>query len=596
MERDRLGPTPAARPGAGAAAAASAAARAVDEQGAARGDVRGRLGPVRGAGPRRSAAGRRTQARAYGLTRRAPDPRASRAPPPSPARSIGWTGSAARRSGCSAAAVRLGDPSVPRTDGREAGAIGSAGDRPELATSRVSRTDPLGDRHCHPLSADVKDLGLAAVGKQRILWADRDMPVLRAIRERFEKEKPLAGLRMSACLHVTAETANLARTLKAGGADLVLIASNPLSTQDDVAASLVQDFGIAVYAIQRRGQRHLLQAHRRRPRARAARHDGRRRRPRQRHDLHRPGPARRRPRRRSATGPRRSAPAERKALVGNVIGSMEETTTGVIRLRAMEKDGVLKFPVIAVNDAADQALLRQPLRHRPEHDRRHHPRHQHPARRPQGRRLRLRLVRQGRGAAGPRPGRAGHRHRGRPDPRPSRRRWTASRSCRWPRPPRSATSSSPSPATTHVIRGEHFAADEGRRDGLQQRPLRRRARPDRAGRSRPKRSTTDVRDVRRRVQAARTASALYVLGEGRLVNLAAAEGHPASVMDMSFATQALATEYCVKNKGKLDNTRPPRAQERRRVRRPPQARDHGHRDRHADRRAEKYLQSWEMGT
>ena len=96
---------------------------------------------------------------------------------------------------------------------------------------------------------DVKDLTLAAAGKKRILWADTDMPVLARIRERFAKEKPLAGLRLSACLHVTAETANLARTLKAGGADVLLVASNPLSTQDDVAASLVQDFGIAVHAI-----------------------------------------------------------------------------------------------------------------------------------------------------------------------------------------------------------------------------------------------------------------------------------------------------------------------------------------------------------
>src|SRR5271154_2989875 len=97
--------------------------------------------------------------------------------------------------------------------------------------------------------SDVKDLKLAPQGKKRILWADTDMPVLARIRERFTKDQPLAGLRMSACLHVTAETANLARALKAGGADLVLIASNPLSTQDEVAASLVQDFGIAVYAI-----------------------------------------------------------------------------------------------------------------------------------------------------------------------------------------------------------------------------------------------------------------------------------------------------------------------------------------------------------
>src|SRR5580704_7271550 len=97
--------------------------------------------------------------------------------------------------------------------------------------------------------SDVKGLALAAAGKKRILWADTDMPVLARIRERFAKEKPLAGLRMAACLHVTAETANLARAIQAGGADLVLIASNPLSTQDDVAASLVEDFGISVYAI-----------------------------------------------------------------------------------------------------------------------------------------------------------------------------------------------------------------------------------------------------------------------------------------------------------------------------------------------------------
>src|SRR3954469_277286 len=111
---------------------------------------------------------------------------------------------------------------------------------------------------------DVKDAKLAPPGKKRILWADRDMPVLARIRDRFAKEKPLRGLRLSACLHVTAETANLARTLRAGGADLVLVASNPLSTQDDVAASLVQDFGISVYAIREENNdtyyRHLVAA------------------------------------------------------------------------------------------------------------------------------------------------------------------------------------------------------------------------------------------------------------------------------------------------------------------------------------------------
>src|SRR5206468_12020629 len=106
-------------------------------------------------------------------------------------------------------------------------------------------SDPSGDSHLATMVAgDVKDVALAGVGYQRILWAERDMPVLRALRERFEVEKPLAGLRMSACLHVTAETANLARTLQAGGADLVLVASNPLPTQANVAASLVRDFNI----------------------------------------------------------------------------------------------------------------------------------------------------------------------------------------------------------------------------------------------------------------------------------------------------------------------------------------------------------------
>src|SRR6516165_10182913 len=111
---------------------------------------------------------------------------------------------------------------------------------------------------------DIKDSRLAPGGKKRILWADRDMPVLARIRERFEKDKPLKGLRLSACLHVTAETANLARTLKAGGADMVLVASNPLSTQDDVAASLVQDFGVAVFAIREENNetyyRHIVAA------------------------------------------------------------------------------------------------------------------------------------------------------------------------------------------------------------------------------------------------------------------------------------------------------------------------------------------------
>src|SRR3954468_3471522 len=188
---------------------------------------------------------------------------------------------------------------------------------------------------------DVKDAKLAPLGKKRILWADGDMPVLARIRERFAKEKPLAGLRMSACLHVTAETANLARTLQAGGADLVLIASNPLSTQDDVAASLVQDYGISVYAI--RGEndevyyKHIVAALDHEPHitmddgadlvsalvfVSLDRLD----------DVHE----------QVRLWAKKLSPAERQRRISQVIGSMEETTTGVNRLRAMEKDGVLK--------------------------------------------------------------------------------------------------------------------------------------------------------------------------------------------------------------------------------------------------------------
>src|SRR6516164_4601565 len=199
-------------------------------------------------------------------------------------------------------------------------------------------------------SCDIKDPKLAAGGKKRILWADRDMPVLARIRERFGKDKPLHGLRMSACLHVTAETANLARTLQAGGADVLLVASNPLSTQDDVAASLVADFGIAVFAIREEDNdtyyRHIVAALEHEPQVTMddgadlvssmvfvalERLD----------DVH--------PQVRAWA--QKLTPAERQRIIGQVIGSMEETTTGVNRLRAMERDGVLRFPVIAVNDA-----------------------------------------------------------------------------------------------------------------------------------------------------------------------------------------------------------------------------------------------------
>ena len=180
---------------------------------------------------------------------------------------------------------------------------------------------------------DVRDLSLAPAGLIRIEWADRQMPVLAAIRERFERERPLSGYRLSACLHVTSETANLARTLQAAGADVALCASNPLSTQDDVAAALVAEFGIPVFAIRGGGRRDLLLAHQGRGRSRAAGDDGRR-------------------RRRDRRPPLRAARAAR-----DIIGGTEETTTGVIRLRALEADGKLAFPVIAVNEANTKHLF-----------------------------------------------------------------------------------------------------------------------------------------------------------------------------------------------------------------------------------------------
>lgn len=180
---------------------------------------------------------------------------------------------------------------------------------------------------------DVKDLALAEKGRFRIQWAENDMPVLRQIRARFEKEQPLKGVRIAACLHVTSETANLMWTLVAGGADVVLAASNPLSTQDDVAASLVAHFEVPVYAIKGEDNatyyKHLRSALELVPNM--TMDDGA--------DL------------------LSTLHKERTDLLPNIIGGTEETTTGVIRLRAMAKDGALKYPVIAVNDALTKHLF-----------------------------------------------------------------------------------------------------------------------------------------------------------------------------------------------------------------------------------------------
>ncbi|MEK7325678.1 MAG: adenosylhomocysteinase, partial [Chloroflexota bacterium] len=180
---------------------------------------------------------------------------------------------------------------------------------------------------------DIKNIKLAEGGRHRIEWAEQEMPVLRQIRERFAKEQPLKGLRVSACLHVTTETANLMHTLQIGGADIVLCASNPLSTQDDVAASLVSNFEIPVYAIKGEDNKtyyaHIKAVLDHKPHL--TMDDGA--------DLV------------------STIHKSRTDLLTGIVGGTEETTTGVIRLKAMAKDGALKFPVIAVNDADTKHLF-----------------------------------------------------------------------------------------------------------------------------------------------------------------------------------------------------------------------------------------------
>jgi adenosylhomocysteinase len=395
--------------------------------------------------------------------------------------------------------------------------------------------------------SDVKDLKLAPQGKKRILWADGDMPVLARIRERFAKEKPLAGVRMAACLHVTAETANLARALQAGGADLVLIASNPLSTQDDVAASLVQDFGISVFAV--RGEdtdtyyKHVVAALEHEPQVTMddgadlvsamvfvslGRLD----------DVHAQVRA----------WAQKLSPAERQRVIGQVIGSMEETTTGVNRLRAMERDGVLKFPVIAVNDAqtkhffdnrygTGQSTLDGVIR---------------------ATNTLLagrRIVVAGYGWCGKGVALRARGHGAlvivtEVDPI---RALEASMDGFQVMPMAEAAPIGDIFITVTgnagIVRGEHFevmkdgamVCNSGHFDVELDLPALK------------KLSSKVISDVRQHVDEyqLRNGRRVYVLGQGRLVNLAAAEGHPPSVMDMSFATQALATEYCLQQKGKL---------------------------------------------
>jgi adenosylhomocysteinase len=371
---------------------------------------------------------------------------------------------------------------------------------------------------------DVKDLRLAPQGKRRIAWADQDMPVLRRVRKRFEKERPLEGLHMSACLHVTAETANLARTLQAGGADLVLCASNPLSTQDDVAASLTEDFGIPVFAIKGEDTetyyKHLKSALEHAPEI--TMDDGA--------DLvsliH----------------------SDYPQLHARVLASMEETTTGVIRLKAMERDGALKFPVIAVNDAQTKHLF----------DNRYGT----------GQSTLDGIIRAtdvllagktvvvagygwcGRGVASRLRGMGASVIVTEVDPiKALEALMDGFRVMPMLDAARQGDLFITVTGDIHVLRREHF---EVMKDG---------AMLANSGHfnveidleNLAKMSKEKRAEVRAYVDGyvMRDNRVLYVLGDGRLINLAAAEGHPASVMDMSFSTQALASEYAVKNRGRL---------------------------------------------
>ena len=372
---------------------------------------------------------------------------------------------------------------------------------------------------------DIKDKKLAPKGKLRIEWAERDMPVLTQVKERFSKNKILKGIKMSACLHVTAETANLVRTLKAGGADIVLCASNPLSTQDDVAASLVVDYGIPVFAIKGEDNatyfKHLTAAIKHSPVV--TMDDG--------CDLV------------SAISSKHPEIAEQ------IIGSMEETTTGVIRLKAMEKDGALKFPVFAVNDAQTKNLF----------DNRYGT----------GQSTVDGIIRAtdfliaGKNVVVAGYGWCGKgfamRMKGMganvivTEINPIKALEAAMDGFQVMTMSQAASIGDLFCTLTgdlHVIRPEHFkkmkdgaiVCNSGHFDcEIDVKGLQKLAKKSRKG----------VRNYVDQFVLPKGHS-IYLLADGRLVNLAAAEGHPASVMDMSFSTQALATEFAIRNAGKLD--------------------------------------------
>jgi adenosylhomocysteinase len=371
---------------------------------------------------------------------------------------------------------------------------------------------------------DIKDITLSVKGKQRIEWAGREMPVLKQIKERFAKEKPFAGLRLVACCHVTTETAHLAIAIKAGGADAILIASNPLSTQDDVAASLVADYGIPVYAIKGEDNetynRHVQIALDHKPNIIID--DG--------------------------SDVVATLIQERQHQIPDIIGTTEETTTGIVRLEAMFKDGVLSFPAVNVNDADTKHFF----------DNRYGT----------GQSTLDGIIRAtnillagktvvvagygwcGKGVAMRAKGMGANVIVTEISPVPA---IEAAMDGFRVMPMAEAAKEGDIFVTVtgnkHVIRSEHFdvmkdgaiVSNSGHFDiEIDLKALRSKA--------------ADVKEVRNFTEqyTLSNGKSIIVIGEGRLVNLAAAEGHPSAVMDMSFANQALAVEYLVKNKGKLE--------------------------------------------
>jgi adenosylhomocysteinase len=374
-------------------------------------------------------------------------------------------------------------------------------------------------------SHDIKDINQAEGGRRRIEWADREMPVLRSIMERFAKEKPFNRIRMSACLHVTTETANLMRTLQAGGADIVLTASNPLSTQDDVAAALVSQFEIPTFAIKGEDNatyyKHLRAALDHKPHV--TMDDGA--------DLV------------------STLHKERRELLKDIVGGTEETTTGVIRLRAMAADKKLEFPVIAVNDAMTK--------------------HYFDNRYGTGQSTIDGIIRAtniliagknfvvagygwcGRGLAMRARGMGANVIVTEIDPMVA---LEAVMDGYRVMPMAEASKIGDIFVTLtgdiNVIDQRHFevmkdgviVANSGHFNVEINIPA-------------LERMAQEKRLVRPFVEAyyLKDGRIIHILGEGRLINLAAAEGHPASVMDMSFANQALGAEYLVKNADKLEN-------------------------------------------